>query len=107
MFPLKDNIPTRTTPYVTITLILINVLVYFFVQHAGIFHGPSDQSVVKYGLIPYEVSHPGKECGLDSSGAVLCQGQPGVTGGPMAPTRQPLGGGLPGSTAGMYRPLGR
>jgi hypothetical protein len=34
-------------------------------------------------------------------------GQPAVTGGPMAPTRLPLGGGLPGSTAGTYRPLGR
>jgi rhomboid family protein len=80
LFPLKDNIPTRTTPYVTIALILINVLVYFFVQHAGIFHGPSDNSVVKYGLIPYEVSHPGKHCDLDPSGAVLCEGQPGVSG---------------------------
>jgi membrane associated rhomboid family serine protease len=80
LFPLKDNIPTRTTPYVTIALILINVLVYFFVQHGGIFHGPSDNSVVKYGLIPYELTHPGKHCGLDPSGAVLCEGQPGVTG---------------------------
>jgi rhomboid family protein len=82
LIPLKDNIPTRVTPYVTIALILINVLVYFFVQHAGIFRGPSDSSVVKYGLIPYELTHPGKECGLDPSGAVLCQGQPGVTGTP-------------------------
>jgi membrane associated rhomboid family serine protease len=82
LIPLKDNIPTRTTPYVTIALILINVIVYFFVQHGGITHGPSDSSVVKYGLIPYELTHPGKECDLSPSGAVLCQGQPGVTGHP-------------------------
>jgi rhomboid family protein len=82
LIPLKDNIATRVTPYLTIALILINVFVYFFVQHAGITHGPSDNSVVKYGVIPYEITHPGKECGLDSSGAVLCQGQPGVTGTP-------------------------
>jgi hypothetical protein len=34
-------------------------------------------------------------------------GQGPGAGGPMAPARQPLGGGLPGSTAGASRPLGR
>lgn len=34
-------------------------------------------------------------------------GQSSVAGGPQAPARAPLGGGLPGSTAGMYRPIGR
>jgi len=34
-------------------------------------------------------------------------GQPSIAGGPQAPARTPLGGGLPGSTAGAYRPLGR
>ena len=32
MFPLKDNIPTERTPYVTLALIALNVLVYFLLQ---------------------------------------------------------------------------
>jgi membrane associated rhomboid family serine protease len=81
VFPLKDNIPTRTPPIFTIAFIAINVLVYFLVQHGGL-HGPSDQNVVKYSAIPYEVTHPGDECGLTQQGAVACQGQPGVEGTP-------------------------
>jgi membrane associated rhomboid family serine protease len=62
LIPLKDNIPTRRFPVLTVALIAICVLVYFGVQHGGITKGPSDSSVVKYGLIPYELTHPGKEC---------------------------------------------
>ena len=79
MIPLKDNIPTRSFPVITVALIVINVLVYLFVQH-GFLNSPSDSSVVKYGLIPYELTHPGKHCDLDPSGAVLCEAQPGVSG---------------------------
>jgi membrane associated rhomboid family serine protease len=71
LIPLKDNIPTRATPYVTIALIAINVLVYLFVQH-GFINSPSDSSVVKYGLIPYELTHPGKQCVPSSSGDIVC-----------------------------------
>jgi membrane associated rhomboid family serine protease len=82
LLPLKDNIPTRTQPIVTVAIIVMCVLVYFFLQKGGI-DGPSDQSVVKYGAIPYEITHPGKECGLVQGGqAVACQGQPGVEGTP-------------------------
>jgi membrane associated rhomboid family serine protease len=80
LIPLKDNIPTRTFPYLTVGIIVINVIVYFFVQHAGITHGPSDSSVVKWGLIPYELTHPGKHCDLIAGGQVACEGQPGVSG---------------------------
>jgi rhomboid family protein len=62
MIPLKDNIPTRRFPVLTVALIVINVIVYLFFQHGGITHGPSDSGVVKYGLIPYEITHPGKHC---------------------------------------------
>ena len=80
MFPLKDNIPTDRTAFVTIAFIAINVIVYFVLQtKGGIFSGPSDTGVVDYGAIPYEVTHPGKECDL-SGGQILCEGQPGVTG---------------------------
>ena len=80
MIPLKDNIPTRRFPVLTVALILINVFVYFFLQHGGITHGPSDNEVVRWGLIPYEVTHPGKHCDLVPGGTVACEGQSHVTG---------------------------
>jgi membrane associated rhomboid family serine protease len=53
--------------------------VYFLLQKGGIFSGPNDHSVVRWGAIPYEFSHLGKECG-ESLGQVVCEGQQGVTG---------------------------
>jgi membrane associated rhomboid family serine protease len=80
VFPLKDNIPTDRTSYVTIALIAINVLVYFVLQKGGILSGPPDSGVVHYGAIPYEITHPGDECdalfganGVARS-AILCEG---------------------------------
>jgi membrane associated rhomboid family serine protease len=64
VFPLKDNIPTDRPAIVTIALILINVLVYFMLQKGGILSGPDDTIVVDWGAIPYEFSHPGKECAI-------------------------------------------
>ena len=46
MIPLKDNIPTDRTAYVTIALIVLNTLIYFVLQKGGIFSGPSDSGVV-------------------------------------------------------------
>jgi len=83
VFPLKDNIGTRTTPVVTIALIIANVVVYFLsIRHGGsILSGPDSTTVVHYGAIPYEFTHPGDECDLVSqAGQVLCEGQRGVTG---------------------------
>jgi membrane associated rhomboid family serine protease len=84
VFPLKDNIPTDRLPIVTIVLIAANVFVYFFLQGGAIAHGPRDAQVVKYGAIPYEVTHPGKQCGttvtlaggvrLTTGGTVVCEG---------------------------------
>ncbi|HVF76821.1 MAG TPA: rhomboid family intramembrane serine protease [Solirubrobacteraceae bacterium] len=79
MFPLKDNIPTDRTPYVTIAFIVINVLAYFVLQRGGILSGPSDSGVLDYGAIPYEITHPGKECALAGE-QIACEGQPGVAG---------------------------
>jgi membrane associated rhomboid family serine protease len=87
VFPLKDNIGTRRTPVVTIALILANVVVFFLSLRNGgsILSGPDNATVVHYGAIPYEFTHPGKECDLATQfGQVLCQGQPGVRGTPEA-----------------------
>ncbi|MBS1868245.1 MAG: rhomboid family intramembrane serine protease [Actinobacteria bacterium] len=85
MFPIKDNIPTDRLPLVTILLIAANVLVYFFLQGGGIAHGPREAQVVKYGAIPYEITHPGQQCGttatvaggarLQTGGQVVCPGE--------------------------------
>ena len=84
MIPIKDNIPTDRFPIVTFALILANVVVYLLaIRHGGsVISGPDVQEVVKYGAIPYAITHPGKHCGLVQSGAILCQGQPNVTGTP-------------------------
>jgi membrane associated rhomboid family serine protease len=81
VIPLKDNIPTDRLPVVTIALILANVVVYLLsIRHGGsLWGGPSDATVVKYGAIPYELTHPGKHCAL-AAGSVLCEAQRGVRG---------------------------
>ncbi len=78
-------------PLVTITLVLANVVAYILaIRHGGsFFGGPSDSVSVHYGAIPYEITHPGSECGVVTqqtlegvTHAVACQGQPGVSGTP-------------------------
>ncbi len=77
----------------TVALVAINVIAYLLeIRHGGsFFGGPTSGVEVHYGAIPYELTHPGKHCGLiterTSSGlfsAIACQGQPGVSGSPGA-----------------------
>jgi membrane associated rhomboid family serine protease len=84
VFPLKDNIPTRQLPVVTIALIIANVVVFFIsIRNGGsIWNGPDSQTVVHYGAIPFEITHPGRECDLTTAGNVVCEGQAGVSGTP-------------------------
>ena len=68
MIPLKDDIPTRRTPVITIALIVINVLVYFAIEQGTLGLGDvGNQRVVEYGAIPVEVAHPGTECVTDQN----------------------------------------
>jgi membrane associated rhomboid family serine protease len=85
VFPLKDNIDTRRPPVVTIALIIANVVVFFLsIRNGGsIWSGPDQQTVVHYGVIPFELTHPGRECDLTTAGNVACQGQVGVRGSPL------------------------
>ncbi|MGI8781040.1 MAG: rhomboid family intramembrane serine protease [Solirubrobacteraceae bacterium] len=66
MFPLKDNIPTLRFPAITVTLIALNVIAYFFWQKGGLSLGSPESSdylchLVDYAVIPYEVTHPGEQ----------------------------------------------
>ena len=82
MFPIKDDIPTRRFPIVTVALIVANVVMFFGFQ--GAFFGSDekfDERVIEYGAIPYEVSNPGDECAVSTSGQeLICEGQEGVSG---------------------------
>jgi membrane associated rhomboid family serine protease len=64
VIPVKDNIPTDRFPFVTVGLIVANFVVYLLaIRHGGSFiSGPDLHEVVKYGAIPYALTHPGKHC---------------------------------------------
>lgn len=85
--------PLSRLPIITIALVAINVIVYLLeIRHGGsFFGGPSSSVEVRYGAIPYELTHPGRHCGLATVNAVggafstiACQGQAAVHGSPGA-----------------------
>jgi membrane associated rhomboid family serine protease len=59
MFPLRDENPTELIPYITVTLIAINVAVWFVVQGAGLDMQTLQQSVCTFGAIPAEITGQG------------------------------------------------
>jgi len=74
LFPLKDDIPPRRFPVLTVAIIALNVAMFFAFQGASLsFSGAkiNDQNAVEYGAIPYELSHPGDQCVGDGAVA-LC-----------------------------------
>ncbi|MDQ4081461.1 MAG: rhomboid family intramembrane serine protease [Actinomycetota bacterium] len=54
MIPLRDNVPTRHFPIVTVGLIVANVLVFLW-QVSGT---PLDRDVIRYGYYPCELQGP-------------------------------------------------
>jgi membrane associated rhomboid family serine protease len=54
LFPLKDENPTETFPYITILLIAINSVIYFITLAMG---RNSYHLVAGYGVIPFEITH--------------------------------------------------
>jgi membrane associated rhomboid family serine protease len=80
LIPLKDNIPNDRFPFVTVALVLANVIVYLLsLRHGGsIINGPSSETVLHDAAIPYDFTHPGKYCtiaalGQDEFGNVVSQ----------------------------------
>jgi membrane associated rhomboid family serine protease len=55
MFPLSDENPTELVPFVTVTLIVVNVAIWLFVQGAG-FGERFLESLCVYGAIPGEIT---------------------------------------------------
>lgn len=56
MIPLKDDIPSRSYPIVTVTLIVINVIVFFFELSLG---DKLEQFLRTYGVIPIKYFYSG------------------------------------------------
>jgi membrane associated rhomboid family serine protease len=82
VFPIKDNIPTDRFPVVTVALIAINVIVFLGFQKVHGFSSVNDGIVVKWGAIPYELTHWGKHCALLGKSTLEC----GVSGKGQPPT---------------------
>jgi len=53
MLPLKDNVPTRTFPAVTVALIAVNVIVWLWEWQTGV-----EKEVIHYGYYPCSVEGP-------------------------------------------------
>jgi len=72
VFPLKDDIPTRSTPLVTVGLIAVNLLVFFYqasLQGIGSPEGASaaEAFVFEFGLVPCRLTgHCWAPAGLPS-----------------------------------------
>ncbi len=64
MIPFKDNIPRLGFPFLTVALLLLDVVVYLLsIRHGGSFlYGPSHRVAVQHGAIPYELTHSGGRC---------------------------------------------
>jgi rhomboid family protein len=81
VIPIKDNIPTDRFPLVTVGLILMNVIAYVLAcAHGGsLISGPAAAEMVKYGAIPYALTHTGQHCVLVGGGAAIgCGHVPGA-----------------------------
>jgi membrane associated rhomboid family serine protease len=87
VLPIKDDIPTRRFPVLTVAIIVICCVVYFVFERGFWELGATgNERVLEYGAIPYEITHPGDECG-EANGQVVCEGQAGVVG--SAPDQAP------------------
>src|SRR6266852_5173492 len=56
MIPLRDVIPSRTTPYITITIIVLNALAWLF--EISLPHDVLNEFITVYGVVPAAFSAP-------------------------------------------------
>jgi membrane associated rhomboid family serine protease len=72
LIPLKDDIPTRRFPVVTVGIIALCAIVYFVFEHGLWSLGAyGNHKVVQYGAIPFELSHPSQHC-IEEGQQVVC-----------------------------------
>jgi membrane associated rhomboid family serine protease len=85
LIPLRDGVKLTRPPLVTAALVAGSMVAYLLSIRGGgsIVDGPTHQTIVAYGAIPYELTHFGSHCALAAAGfsqTVLCSGQRGVIG---------------------------
>ncbi|MCA9173926.1 MAG: rhomboid family intramembrane serine protease [Planctomycetales bacterium] len=68
MFPIRDNIPSRTVPFINYAMIVICGGVFLAQQQAG------NQLVEQYGMIPVRVQHPAEEISVERMIPVITPG---------------------------------
>src|ERR1700738_1967579 len=56
MIPLRDVIPSRTTPYITVTIIALNALAWLF--ELALPHDALNEFLTIYGVVPAYFSAP-------------------------------------------------
>jgi membrane associated rhomboid family serine protease len=61
MFPLKDDIPSRTTPFVTLALIALNIVVFMYELSLQVSGGPGASAALEafvreFGAVPCRIS---------------------------------------------------
>src|SRR5689334_23358964 len=56
MIPLRDVIPSRTTPYITVTIIVLNAMAWFY--EVALPHESLNQFLTIYGVVPAYFAWP-------------------------------------------------
>lgn len=85
MIPLKDNLPSRAFPLITVVLIALNLVVFLWqltlsdsrastleLARAGV--SERDAATIEHGAIPFRLTHPGSECGTTAEQIVCGEG---------------------------------
>jgi membrane associated rhomboid family serine protease len=74
VIPIKDNIPTDRFAFVTLGLIVANFVAYLLaVSQAGsVIAGPDFHELVRYGAIPYALTHPDSHCVAQHATQIVC-----------------------------------
>jgi membrane associated rhomboid family serine protease len=54
MIPLRDENPTRTFPFVTLGIIIANVLLFIYELNLG---NRLEETIMRFAVIPYDVTH--------------------------------------------------
>jgi membrane associated rhomboid family serine protease len=87
VLPLKDNVPTRRFPVVTVVLIAACVAVFgwqltfsdsedFDPRFPGVTERAAN--TIEYGAIPHRLLHPGEDCALGAEAVSASQAEPAV-----------------------------
>ena len=74
MIPLRDDNPTLLTPVITIGIIILNVVVWIYLQGGGMSENILAGSVCQLGTIPAELTgRTGGYEGFEFPGSVPCE----------------------------------